>query len=79
MKTAFEIAMEKDSGYVPINLTREQMIACIKGAEWGGSWEKMDKCRGYGTYDDLSGWHWNDLSRLTDAELIHLYYVFFEV
>ena len=79
MKTAFEIAMEKDTGYVPLNLTRKQMIACIRGAQWTGPdyWEKVRKCGGYGTFSENEGWRWTDLSKLIEAELINLYYVFF--
>lgn len=79
MKTAFEIAMEKDTGYAPLELTRKQIIACIRGAQWTGPnyWDYVRKCAGYGTFDDQHGWRWNDLSKLTEAELIHLYYIFF--
>lgn len=81
MKTAYEIAMEKDTGYDPnapspsSGLTREQLIQCIKGSN--PSYKMINSgvvsINGKFTGGFIDMWEWNDLSSKTDAELQELY------
>lgn len=81
MKTAFEIAMEKDTGYDPnapspsSGLTRKQLIACINGSTPSYQMINAGLVSINGTYTGgfVDKWEWNDLSSKTDAELQELY------
>ncbi len=75
MKTAAEIAMEKDTGYVPHGLSRENLIYVIIGKGLT-TYKQLDDAtiRKYGTYSEQFGWQWNDLSKVSDAELELLYW-----
>lgn len=81
MKTAVEIAMEKDTGYVPHGLSRGQLITFISSASLGENYDKLnsEEIVKYGEFlygdqtDDLA-WIWTDLNNLTDAELENLYW-----
>lgn len=76
MKTAVEIAMEKDTGYVPHGLSREQLIKIIRGTElahFGYGILDEEIIMKAGTFTDLNGWRWGNLEKLTDAELEVLY------
>lgn len=80
MKTAFEIAMAKDTGYIPDTqqqqpvLSRKQLLAIIRGST--PPWEHIHAWanRGIGTFSDLRGWHWENLDKKTDEQLLELYH-----
>lgn len=82
MKTAVEIAMEKDTGYVPHGKSREELIAFISSAPLGEEYEKLSSeevvkfgefVYGVSNPEEMS-WSWADLDKLTDAELEFLYW-----
>lgn len=75
MRTAAQIAMEKDTGYVPHGLSRENLIYVINGKGLS-SYAQLDDAtiHKYGTFSEQFGWQWNDLSKLSDAELEVLYW-----